>query len=74
MNVTKLFQVSLLALCLSASASSYAQGSTAAAYPVKSVRLLVGFAPGGGTDSAARTVAVKLSELLGQTVVVDNHD
>ncbi len=73
MNVTKLFQVSLLALCLSASASSYAQGSAAAAYPVKSVRLLVGFAPGGGTDSAARTVAVKLLELLGQTVVVDNR-
>ncbi len=73
MNVTKLFQVSLLALCLSASASSYAQGATAAAYPAKSVRLLVGFAPGGGTDSAARTVAVKLSELLGQTVVVDNR-
>ena len=73
MNVTKLFQVSLLALCLSASASSYAQGTAAAAYPAKSVRLLVGFAPGGGTDSAARTVAVKLSELLGQTVVVDNR-
>ena len=73
MNVTKLFQVSLLALCLSASASSYAQVATAAAYPAKSVRLLVGFAPGGGTDSAARTVAVKLSELLGQTVVVDNR-
>ena len=73
MNVTKLFQVSLLAMCLSASASSYAQGTAAAAYPAKSVRLLVGFAPGGGTDSAARTIAVKLSELLGQTVVVDNR-
>ena len=73
MNVTKLFQVSLLAMCLTASTSSYAQGTTAAAYPAKSVRLLVGFAPGGGTDSAARTVAVKLSELLGQTVVVDNR-
>ena len=71
MNVTKLFQASLLAMCLSASASSYAQGAAAAAYPAKSVRLLVGFAPGGGTDSAARTIAVKLSELLGQTVVVD---
>ena len=73
MNVTKLFQASLLAMCLSASASSYAQGAAAAAYPAKSVRLLVGFAPGGGTDSAARTIAVKLSELLGQTVVVDNR-
>ena len=73
MNVTKLFQVSLLAMCLTASTSSYAQGTAAAAYPAKSVRLLVGFAPGGGTDSAARTVAVKLSELLGQTVVVDNR-
>jgi tripartite-type tricarboxylate transporter receptor subunit TctC len=73
MNMTKLFQASLLAMCLSASASSYAQGAAAAAYPAKSVRLLVGFAPGGGTDSAARTVAVKLSELLGQTVVVDNR-
>ena len=73
MNVTKLVQVSLLAMCLSASASSYAQGTAAAAYPAKSVRLLVGFAPGGGTDSAARTIAVKLSELLGQTVVVDNR-
>ena len=73
MNVTKLFQVSLLAMCLTASTSSYAQGTAAAAYPAKSVRLLVGFAPGGGTDSAARTVAVKLSELLGQTIVVDNR-
>ena len=73
MNVTKLFQVSLLAMCLTASTSSYAQGTAAAAYPAKSVRLLVGFAPGGGTDSAARTIAVKLSELLGQTVVVDNR-
>lgn len=45
----------------------------AAGYPDKSIRLLVGNAPGGGSDITARAVAEKLSEYLGRSVVVDNR-
>ena len=41
-------------------------------YPNATVRLIVGFAPGGSTDIVARIVAQRLGERLGQTVVVDN--
>ena len=42
-------------------------------YPDKSIRVIVGFAAGGGTDIASRVVAGPLSEALGQTIVVDNR-
>ncbi|RPI47364.1 MAG: tripartite tricarboxylate transporter substrate binding protein [Betaproteobacteria bacterium] len=42
-------------------------------YPVKSVRFLVGFAPGGGTDILARLSSRRLQEVLGQTFVVENR-
>lgn len=42
-------------------------------YPTKSVRMLVPFAPGGGTDITARIIAQKMTEVLGQQVIVDNR-
>ena len=46
--------------------------SAAQTYPAKSVHIIVGFAPGGSTDKLARVLAQRMSELLGQTVVIEN--
>jgi tripartite-type tricarboxylate transporter receptor subunit TctC len=43
------------------------------AYPNRPIKMLVGFAAGGGTDVAARIIAQPMSEILGQTIVVDNR-
>ncbi|MCE3000082.1 MAG: Bug family tripartite tricarboxylate transporter substrate binding protein [Betaproteobacteria bacterium] len=48
-------------------------GAAAQAYPVKPIRFLVGFPPGGGTDIMARVVTAKLTESVGQQVIVDNR-
>ncbi len=41
--------------------------------PTRSVRMLVGFAPGGGTDTTARAIGAKLGERLGQQIIIDNR-
>jgi len=50
-----------------------AQSAFGQAYPDRPVRLIVGFPPGGSSDTVARVVAQSLSPLLGQPVVVENR-
>jgi len=45
----------------------------AQAYPTKSIRMIVGFAPGGGTDVTARLFGARFAESMGQNVIVDNR-
>src|ERR1700730_8823802 len=49
------------------------RASRADAWPNRVVKLEVGFPPGGGMDSASRIVANRLSEILGQQVIIENR-
>ena len=53
---------------------AFAVGASAqSTFPSRSITMIVGFAPGGGTDTAARIIAKKLSETMGQSVLVENR-
>ncbi|HSB49359.1 MAG TPA: tripartite tricarboxylate transporter substrate binding protein [Burkholderiales bacterium] len=60
-------------LCFALLATCLALPATAQQYPAKPVRIMVGFAPGGGVDTAARIVASGLADLWGSTVFVENR-
>jgi len=64
-----------LSICFRAALLWVAAAGSAQAqeYPTKSVRLIVSSSPGGGTDTTARIVSPKLTELLGHQVVVENR-
>lgn len=54
-------------------AAGHAQSPAVSDYPRKPVRLIVPFAPGGPVDIIARTISPKMSDVLGQQVIVDNR-
>ena len=64
----KCFEILILSGVLAVAGAAAAQQ-----YPTKPVRMIVPFAPGGANDVVARIVAVRLGEVLGQPVVVDNR-
>jgi tripartite-type tricarboxylate transporter receptor subunit TctC len=57
-----------LLLCAVLAGNAWAQ-----TYPTKPIRFIVGYVPGGGTDMMARTLSGKLSNSMGQQVIVDNR-
>jgi tripartite-type tricarboxylate transporter receptor subunit TctC len=71
----KLHLLSLRVFCFSIASilSSFGFPLHAQTYPVKPLRLVVGFPAGGPTDIVSRTIAPKMTEALGQTVLVDNR-
>lgn len=69
MNKRHLLQALCLALPALTTSPSWAQTPFP---PTKPVTMMVGFAPGGAADAAARLIAKKLTDNIGQTVVVDN--
>jgi len=67
---------SLRAIALCAVAATLALGATQAAaqaYPTKPIRLVIAFPPGGTSDFVGRVIADKLSQFLGQPIVIDNR-
>src|SRR5262249_60220350 len=63
-------------LCLPltlAACALHAGGAAAQIYPSKPIRIIVPFVAGGAVDALARMIGVKLSESLGQPVIVENR-
>jgi tripartite-type tricarboxylate transporter receptor subunit TctC len=66
--MNRALKAALTAVLLTLTGAAFAQ-----AYPAKSIRIVVPFAPGGNVDINARAIAPGMTDLLGQSVVVDNR-
>lgn len=62
-----------IAIFAAAAVGPFGFARAASAYPNKAIRIVVGFAPGSGLDVTIRTITPKLSEALGQQIIVDNR-
>ena len=71
MSSTRRSPIAVLAIAVLAQLATGAMAQTG--YPAKPLRILVGFVPGGFTDTSARIVGQKLADALGQQVIVENQ-
>jgi tripartite-type tricarboxylate transporter receptor subunit TctC len=74
-GLTLMIGGSVLGFALQAGAATAAgaESGAASAYPARPLRVIVGFPPGSGTDGLARFIGAKLTDGLGQRIVVDNR-
>jgi len=73
MSTTKKYRPIALAMMLGVSLALWPSVAAAQDYPTRPVKIIVGFAPGGGVDTVARLVGQELSKGLGQSVVIENR-
>ena len=66
------FRSTLTRLCALVAATAIGASAAHAAFPDKPIRLVVPFAPGGGTDLIARTLGADMAQTMGQPVIIEN--
>jgi tripartite-type tricarboxylate transporter receptor subunit TctC len=66
-------RAAVLSLIALSSAAALSFPAAAQSYPVRAIRIVVGFQAGGGVDLASRAIGKQLNEALGQSVIVDNR-
>ncbi len=66
-------RVGMTALAVALVGAALPLPCTAQGYPTRSVRVIVGLAPGGGTDTVARIISQRLADVFGQSFIIDNR-